>query len=99
MPRVQGVIGAGSWAAQYSALYGSVPDFLRTHPEAFYQRKADGAFYRPNAPARLPPQVPAAATAAITPAAPHARATAAAPASGVGLCQLHVLHARAALPV
>lgn len=98
---LQGVIGPGMWATAYQTRYGSVPDFLRTHPEAFYQRKADGAFYRPDAPARLPPQqpppkaAPAVATAAITPAAPHARGMAM-PASGA-LCALlqlysHVLH-------
>ena len=75
--RAQSVIGAGKWAQLYQARYrGSVADFLRTHPEAFFQRKADGAFYRPDPPARHPQQpLPHAqpqpqAAVAVTPAAP-----------------------------
>jgi hypothetical protein len=51
---VQASLGGRRWDQAYQAKYGSVADFMRTHPEAFYQR-FNGAFYRPDAPARMPP--------------------------------------------
>ncbi len=59
---VQASLGGRRWDQAYQAKYGSVADFMRTHPEAFYQ-SANGAFYRPEAPARLPPASNAASSA------------------------------------
>lgn len=50
---VQAALGSRRWDHLYQPKYGSVPDFMRTHPEAFYQTP-NGAFYRPDAPARMP---------------------------------------------
>jgi hypothetical protein len=65
---VQAKLGT-TWDQCYKAIYGSVSDFMRTHPESFYQRN-DGAFYRPDAPSR-PPQAlpPAAAEPSVVPTA------------------------------
>ncbi|CAL8466781.1 g6317 [Coccomyxa elongata] len=51
--RLEAALGGRRWDHLYQPKYGSVPDFMRTHPEAFYQTP-NGAFYRPDAPARLP---------------------------------------------
>ena len=49
------VICPGAWNKMFRAKYGSIPEFLRAHPEAFYRCANDtSAFYRPEAPARLP---------------------------------------------
>lgn len=64
------------WDQSYKGIYGTVADFMRTHPEAFYQR-TDGAFYRPDAPARqlapvaapIPPRPTS--TAHVVPAGMH----------------------------
>ncbi|BDA40931.1 probable reticulocyte-binding protein 2 homolog a at N-terminal half [Coccomyxa sp. Obi] len=51
--RLEAALGGRRWDHLYQPKYGSVAEFMRTHPEAFYQ-SPNGAFYRPDAPARTP---------------------------------------------
>lgn len=50
---LQAALGGRRWDQYYQEKYGTVAEFMKTHPEAFYQ-STNGTFYRPDAPSRLP---------------------------------------------